>query len=82
MKKENFIIEESSVVNKAMALCPKCGNFPLIEMRIEREPIIKIECDCFENKVYLLSDYVKEMNHSNIIFNFICNKHNKEFKCR
>ena len=81
MKKEKFIIEESSVVNKAMALCPKCGNFPLIEMRIEREPIIKIECDCFENKVYLLSDYVKEMNHSNIIFNFICNKHNKEFEC-
>ena len=78
MKKEILILEESSVVNKAMALCPKCGSFPLIEMSMEKE--IKIECDCFEKQVYLLSDYVKEMNHSNIIFKFICNKHNKEFE--
>lgn len=71
--------EDKTVLNKAMALCPKCGGFPFIGLEMSEQPEIKIDCDCFESQMYLLSEYVKEMNHSNIIFKTMCNKHSKDF---
>ena len=82
-EKINFSFNEeddTTILDKAMAICPRCGGFPFIELTMGPLPEIKIDCDCYEKQIYLLSEYVREMNHSNIIFKLMCYKHSKDFE--